>query len=129
MCRRIDLMKVLDAISSSRQPREKLQCLYENLIAHKYMENLKQASEEILSTVTAPEFASRILYWVALAYNSYFFRKAVLEKLFDIKFLCKHFNFSRGCGLLVKMASKTVTKSIARGLLGEDRHKNGYVAA
>ena len=53
LCRRIDFITVLDAIWTSRQPREKLQCLYENLIAHKYMENLKQASGEILSTVAA----------------------------------------------------------------------------
>ena len=36
---------------------------------------------------------------------------AVLRKLFDIRFSYKHCNFSRGC-LLVKMASKTVTRSI-----------------
>ena len=40
-----------------------------------------------------------------------FFRTAVLRKLFDIRFLYKHCNFSRVC-LLVKMASKTVTRSI-----------------
>ena len=40
-----------------------------------------------------------------------FFRTAVLRKLFDIRFSYKHCNFSRIC-LLVKMASKTVTRSI-----------------
>ena len=39
------------------------------------------------------------------------FRTVVLQKLFDIKFSYKHCNFSRVC-LLVKMASKTVTRSI-----------------
>ena len=42
-----------------------------------------------------------------------FFRTAVLRKLFDIRFSYKHCNFSRGC-LLVKMASKTVTKPIIK---------------
>ena len=41
----------------------------------------------------------------------FFFRSAVLQKLFDIRFSYKHCNFSRVC-LLVKMASKTVTRSI-----------------
>ena len=40
-----------------------------------------------------------------------FFRKAVMRKLFNIRFSYKHCNFSRIC-LLVKMASKTVTRSI-----------------
>ena len=46
----------------------------------------------------------------ALVYNSYF-RTAVLQKSFDITFSYKHSNFSRSC-LLIKMASKTVTRSI-----------------
>ena len=40
-----------------------------------------------------------------------FFRTTVLRKLFDIRFSYKHCNFSDVC-LLVKMASKTVTRSI-----------------
>ena len=46
--------------------------------------------------------------------GSYFFEKfrlAVLRKLFDKRFSYKHRNFSRVC-LLIKMASKTVTRSI-----------------
>ena len=39
------------------------------------------------------------------------FRTVLLRKLFDIRFLYKHCNFSHVC-LLVKMASKTVTRSI-----------------
>ena len=42
-----------------------------------------------------------------------FFRKAVLRKLFDIGSSYKHCNFSHVC-LLVKMASKTVTRSIVK---------------
>ena len=42
----------------------------------------------------------------------FFFRTGVFKtKLFDIRFSYKRCNFSRGC-LLVKMASKTVTRSI-----------------
>ena len=44
-----------------------------------------------------------------------FFRSAILRKLFGISFSYKHFNFSHVC-LLVKMASKTVTRSITVGL-------------
>ena len=39
------------------------------------------------------------------------FRTVLLRKLFDIRFSYKHCNFSHVC-LLVKMASKTVTRSI-----------------
>ena len=43
-------------------------------------------------------------------YNSYFFRTAVVRKLFHIRFSHKHCNFS--CGwLLIKTASKTVARS------------------
>ena len=45
---------------------------------------------------------------VILNKNSCYF---IQEKLFDIRFSYKHSNFSRVC-LLVKMASKTVTRSI-----------------
>ena len=55
----------------------------------------------------------KILCCVALVYNSFFFfRTGVFKRtLFDIRFSYKRCNFSRGC-LLVKMASKTVTRSI-----------------
>ena len=57
------------------------------------------------------DFFSRIVTSEAFVYNSYFFRTAVLWKLFDIRFSYKHCNFSQVC-LLVKVASKTVTRSI-----------------
>ena len=57
-------------------------------------------------------FFRRDLRSEALVYNSFFFfRTAVLRKLFDIRFSYKHCNFSRVC-LLVKMVSETVTRSI-----------------
>ena len=61
--------------------------------------------------VTPSTFFRRILRSKALVYKSYFFRTAALRKLFDIRFSYNHCNFSRVC-LLVKMASKTVTRSI-----------------
>ena len=61
--------------------------------------------------VTPSNFFRRILRSEALVYKSYFFITAVLRKLFGIRFSYKHCNFSRVC-LLVKMASKTVTRSI-----------------
>ena len=66
-----------------------------------------------LSTGRPPKFFSTILCFVALVYNLHFFRTAVLRKLFDIRFSYKHFNFLHVC-LLVKMAMKTVTRSIAQ---------------
>ena len=57
-------------------------------------------------------FSSRILRSEALIYNSHFFLNSRFKrKLFDIRFSYKHRNFSRVC-LFVKMASKTVTRSI-----------------
>ena len=41
-----------------------------------------------------------------------FFRTAVLRKLFDIRFVCKHCYFSRSC-LPDKIATRTVTRSIS----------------
>ena len=66
-----------------------------------------------LSTGMPPKFFRTILCIVALLYNWYFFRTAVLLKLSDIRFSYKHCNVSRVC-LLVKMASKTVTRSIIK---------------
>ena len=63
--------------------------------------------------VTPSIFFSKILRSDALVYNSYFFRTVVLRKLFDIRFSNKHCNFSRVC-LLVKVASKTVTRSMIK---------------
>ena len=65
----------------------------------------------LLVHVTPSNFFRRILRSEALVYKSYFFRTAVLRKLFDIRFSYKYCNFSRVC-LLVKMTSKTVTRSI-----------------
>ena len=64
--------------------------------------------------VTASNFFRRILRSEALVYKHIFFRTAVLRKLFDIRFSYKHCNFSHIC-LLVKMALKTVTRSILKG--------------
>ena len=47
-----------------------------------------------------------------------FFKTAVLRKFFDIGFSNKHCDFSRVC-LLVKMASKTVTRSIAQHVFSQ----------
>ena len=71
----------------------------------------KASLQRNLITSTPPKFFRTILCFVALVYNLYFFRKAVMRKLFDIRFSCKHCNFSRIC-LLFKIASKTVTRSI-----------------
>ena len=60
----------------------------------------------------APKCFRTILCFVAFVYNWYFFRTAVLRRLFDIRFSYKHCIFSRVC-LLVEMASKTMTRSIA----------------
>ena len=35
----IDLVTVLEAILTSRQPREKLHCLYENLLSNDFRKN------------------------------------------------------------------------------------------
>ena len=62
--------------------------------------------------VTPSNFFRRILRSEALVYKSYFFQNGrSTRKLFDIRFSYNHCNFSRVC-LLVKMASKTVTRSI-----------------
>ena len=54
-----------------------------------------------------------------------FFRTAILRKLLGITFSYKHCNFSHVC-LLVKMASKTVTRSITVGLPWKwAYHENG----
>ena len=66
----------------------------------------------LLAHVTPSIFFSKILGSEALVYNSYFFfRTAVLRKSFGIRFSYKDCNFSRVC-LIVKMASKTVTRPI-----------------
>ena len=64
-----------------------------------------------LRTGTPPKCFSAILCLVALVYIDIFFTTAVLRKLFDMRFVYKHCNFSHAL-LLVKMASKTVTRSI-----------------
>ena len=76
--------------------------------------------------VTPSNFFSRIVRSDALVYNFFFFffRTAVLGKLFDYK----HCNFSLGCQL-VKMASKTVTRSIPasawKSILGDSGADSG----
>ena len=85
-------------------------------ITDKYnMENLKQASEEIWAQVP-PKFFSTILRLVALVYKSFFFFS---EQPFyrNYSTLASHTNtvISHAFAYympLVKMASKTVTRSI-----------------
>ena len=90
-----------------------------HLSVRKFLENYRQingkSKESLwgnLSTRTPPvylrqSFALQLQFTIDIL-----FRTAVLRKLFDIRFSYKHCNFSRVC-LLVKMASKTVTRSIA----------------
>ena len=63
---------------------------------------------------------SRIIcgpFWGSFAVGDHLrYCTAVLRKLFDIRFSSNHCNFSRVC-LLVKMVSKTVTRSILSDLL------------
>ena len=66
-----------------------------------------------LNIGTPLNFCRTILCFAALVFWYFFSEQlAVLRKLFDITFSYKHCNFSQVC-LLVKMASKTVTRSIA----------------
>ena len=80
----------------------------------------------ILAHATPSVFYSRILRNEALVYNHHMFlRTAVFRKLFDFRFSYKHCNSSRVC-LLVKMASKTVTRSNYVSLLSNVlRRDNG----
>ena len=96
---------------SVRKPREKLHG------------KSKASLWRNLSTDTLPNFFSTILCFVALLQCIFFFRKAVLGKLFDIWFSYKHCNFSHVC-LLVKMASKTVTRSISKTLLLKEPYRS-----
>ena len=67
-----------------------------------------------LGHVAPSNFFRTILRSEALVYKSiFFFITAVLRKLFVIRFSYNHCNFSRVC-LLVKMASKTVTRFIVK---------------
>ena len=66
----------------------------------------KKVGLGLLALVTPSILFSRILRSEALVYYSYFF-----QKLFDTRFSYKHCNFTR-VWPLVKMASKTVTRSI-----------------
>ena len=75
------------------------------------MVNLSKLLKKFKERYAPKFFFSTILCFVALLQLIFCFRKAVLRKLFDIWFSYKHCNFSHVC-LLVKMASKTVTKSI-----------------
>ena len=80
----------------------------------KVPENYRQIygkSKESLWGNLSTSFFRTILCFLALVYNCFLFRTAVLRKLYDLRFSYKHCNFSRVC-LLVKMASKTVTRSI-----------------
>ena len=73
----------------------------------------------LLMHVTPSNFVSRILKSEALIYNSQFFQSSRFTEIIRHlnRFSYKHCNFSRVC-LLVKMASKTVTRSIRRTLAG-----------
>ena len=88
-----------------------LSVISRDFLTDKCIENLKSGSRSsILVHVMPSNFFRRILRSEALLYKSYFFITAVLRKLFDIRFSYNHCNFFRVC-LLVKMASKTVTRS------------------
>ena len=64
-----------------------------------------------LSTGTPQKFLVQSFVFQLWFTSHIFFRTAVLRKLFDIRFSFKHCNFSH-VGLLVKVAWKTVTRSI-----------------
>ena len=69
-----------------------------------------------LSTGTPQKFFQYNPLFCSFSLQVIFFsRTAVLRKLFSIRFSYKHCNFSHVC-LLVKMASKTVTRSIFKAL-------------
>ena len=68
----------------------------------------------LLVHVTPPVFFSRILRSEALVYKLYFCQNSRSPEFFDIRFSYKHYNFSRVC-LLVKMALKTLTRSMSNG--------------
>ena len=73
-----------------------------------------------LSTGKPPKISLAQSFVLQLQFTSHnLFRTVVLRKLFDIRFSNKHCNFSHVC-LLVKMASKTVTRSIRPRVYDKD---------
>ena len=74
-----------------------------DFLTDKCKDNFKKAVLGLLAHGTPSIFFSRFLRSEALVYNSYFFRTAILRKLFDIRFSNKHSNLSRVCPL-VKIA-------------------------
>ena len=68
----------------------------------------RNLSTDTLAKILGQSFALQLQFTIDI-----FFRTAVLQNLFDIGFSYKYCNFSHVC-LLVKMASKTATRSIAR---------------
>ena len=92
-----------------------MSAIFPGLSYRQMYRKFKKNGSRSFSACNALNLFSRILS-ETLAYNSYFFsRTAVLRKLYDIRFSYKHCNFSR-VYLLVKMASKTVTRAIANSV-------------
>ena len=87
---------------SVRKSRENYRQIYGKSKASLWR-NLAQVRPQIF---LGQSFALQLQFTINI-----FFRTAVLPKLFDNRFLYKYCNFSHVC-LLVKMASKTVTRSI-----------------
>ena len=75
------------------------------------MENLKQASGEIQARVRPLNFLGQSFALLLSFTIDILFRTAILWTLVDIRVSYNHCNISRVC-LLVKMASKTLTRSI-----------------
>ena len=104
---------VLDFPHICLQFFRKLQWAGRNIFADKCMENFRKLFLCMQLHVTPSNFFIRVLRSVKLKFTIHVFFEptAVLRKLFDIRFSYKHCNFSRDC-LLVKMTSKTITRSI-----------------
>ena len=76
----IDLITGFDAILTSRQTRKKLQWLYENLMSNNFRRTAVLKKKKMIC--------------IALVCNwFFFFRTAVLRKLYDIRFSYNHCNF------------------------------------
>ena len=110
--RRLDFPYICLQFFPGNFSRREQTCIFTD----KCIEHFKKWFQLMQLQATLSIFFSRIVRSEALVYNSYFFQNSGFTKIIRHQILC---NFSGGCLLvLVKMASKTVTRTIGLYTLG-----------
>ena len=113
----IDLVRVLEAILTSRQSREKLQCLYENLMSNNFLKTAVGSKKTWIVNLSFTLLRTLLKKFEGVTCN-YMHKNNFLKFSIHLSakmFLPAHYNFRKNCRQICGKSKTSVWRNFSTG--------------